>query len=67
VDDDKYISVSGSGTFNGTNLYLTEASPTVPQDFGVYFDSKNQHYAEANIFSATYIQDNQKLIEKQKQ
>lgn len=64
--DNKYLSVSGSSTFNGTNLYLTELSPKLKQDFAVYFDSKNRNYEEADIFSISYIESNKKLMEQQK-
>src|SRR5690606_16397684 len=52
--DGKYISVSGSSTFSGTNLYLTALSNKVPQDFAVYFDSKKYTYDAADIFSKEY-------------
>lgn len=55
--DGKYLTVSGSSTFNGTNLYLSELSPKLKQDFAVYFDSDKYKYEEADIFSATF-QDN---------
>jgi len=55
VKDKKYLSVSGASTFAGTNLYLSELSNKAPQDFAVYFDSKNQHYKEADIFSKDYL------------
>jgi hypothetical protein len=64
--DGKYLSVSGSGTFNGTNLYLAALSEDVPQNFAVYFDSKNHQYEEADIFSASYMENNRKLMEKWK-
>ena len=63
VKDKKYISVSGSNTFNGTNLYLAEKSKKLMQDFAVYFDSSKYKYKEADIFSATYRKNNIKLIE----
>ncbi|KAA6308317.1 hypothetical protein EZS27_040000, partial [termite gut metagenome] len=47
VKDKKYLSVSGSSTFNGTNIYLAELSTKIPQDFAVYFDSKKYSYEEA--------------------
>jgi hypothetical protein len=65
VKDSKYLSVSGSATFTGTNLYLSDLSEEIPQDFAVYFDSKTYPYKEADIFSTAYIQDNQQQIEKQ--
>lgn len=55
VKDKKYLSVSGASTFADTNLYLSELSSKTPQDFAVYFDSKNQHYKEADIFSKAYL------------
>ena len=63
MKDKKYISVSGSNTFNGTNLYLAEKSKKLMQDFAVYFDSSKYKYKEADIFSATYRKNNIKLIE----
>jgi hypothetical protein len=48
--DLKCFTVSGSGTFNGTNLYLSEKSNKLRQDFAVYFDSKKYDYAVASIF-----------------
>ena len=60
--DKKYITVSGSNTFNGTNLYLTEYSKKLMQDFAVYFDSNRYKYKEADLFSATYRTNNLKLM-----
>lgn len=62
IKDQKYISVSGSNTFNGTNLYLTEQSSKLMQDFAVYFDSNKYKYKEADIFTATYRINNTKLM-----
>ena len=62
VKDKKYITVSGSNTFNGTNLYLTEYSKKLMQDFAVYFDSSKYKYKEADLFSATYRANNLKLM-----
>lgn len=62
VKDKKYISVSGSNTFDGTNLYLAESSKTLMQDFAVYFDSDKYKYKEADIFSASYRAKNRKLM-----
>ena len=50
--DDKFISVSGDNTFNGTNLYLTDKGRE--HYFGVYFDSDKYHYKPADIFSKSY-------------
>lgn len=61
--DQKCLSVSGSGTFNGTGLFLTDISEKVPQYFAVYFDSKLNKYDEADIFSSTYFDANKKRIE----
>lgn len=63
VKDKKYISVSGSNTFDGTNLYLAESSKTLMQDFAVYFDSDKYKYEEADIFSASYRAKNIKLVD----
>ena len=60
--DKKYITVSGSNTFNGTNLYLTEYSKKLMQDFAVYFDSNRYKYKEADLFSETYRTNNLKLM-----
>ena len=62
VKDKKYITVSGSNTFNGTNLYLTEYSKKLMQDFAVYFDSSKYKYKEADLFSTTYRANNLKLM-----
>lgn len=62
VKDQKFLSVSGSNTFNGTNLYLTEQSSKLMQDFAVYFDSNKYKYKEADIFSANYRINNVKLM-----
>ncbi|PCH70227.1 MAG: glycosyl hydrolase family 43 [Bacteroidales bacterium] len=62
IKENKFLSLSGSSTFNGTNLYLNQLQENIPQDFGVYFDSKKYNYEEADIFSADYIKNNQKLI-----
>lgn len=47
--DNKFISVSGNNTFNGTNLYLTDKGRS--HYFAVYFDSYKYHYKAADIFS----------------
>lgn len=60
--DKKYISVSGSNTFDGTNLYLAEGSKKLTQDFAVYFDSNKYKYKEADIFSLNYRVKNTKLM-----
>jgi hypothetical protein len=62
VKDKKYISVSGASTFDGTNLYLTDFSKKVPQDFAVYFDSEKYNYEEADIFSKNYFNKIKQLI-----
>ena len=63
VKDQKFLSVSGSNTFNGTNLYLTEQSSKLMQDFAVYFDSNKYKYKEADIFSANYRINNVRLMD----
>lgn len=60
--DKKYITVSGSNTFNGTNLYLTEYSKKLMQNFAVYFDSNKYKYKEADIFSKAYRAKNLKQM-----
>ena len=60
--DKKYITVSGSNTFDGTSLYLTEYSKKLMQDFAVYFDSDKYQYKEADIFAASYRTNNLKLM-----
>lgn len=62
AQDNKYISVSGKSTFAGTGLYLTELSKNIPQEFAVYFDSDKYDYEEADIFSKSYFELNNKLI-----
>ena len=42
MQDQKFISVSGNNTFEGTPLYLTENGE--PHYFGVYFDSDKHSY-----------------------
>ena len=42
MQDQKFISVSGNNTFEGTPLYLTENGE--PHYFGVYFDSDKYSY-----------------------
>lgn len=54
VKDNKYLTVSGSSTFAGTGLYLSELSNKYLQDFAVYFDSDKYKYEETDIFSKTY-------------
>ena len=49
----------------GSNLYLTELSKKLMQDFAVYFDSNKYKYKEADIFSATYKANNLKQMEAQ--
>ena len=63
--DKKYVTVSGSNTFAGSNLYLTELSKKLMQDFSVYFDSNKYKYKEADIFSAAYKANNLKQMEAQ--
>ena len=65
LKDKKYVTVSGSNTFAGSNLYLTELSKKLMQDFAVYFDSNKYKYKEADIFSATYKANNLKQMEAQ--
>lgn len=61
----KYLTVSGSSTFNGTNLYLAEKSTSVPQDFAIYFDSEKYEYKDANIFSQAYFKNNMRRMKEQ--
>ncbi len=65
LNDSKSLSVSGASTFNNTNLYLAKLASGLHQDFAVYFDSKNQNYEEADLFSLSYINDNLKIIKEQ--
>lgn len=65
LKDKKYVTVSGSNTFAGSNLYLTELSKKLMQDFAVYFDSNKYKYKEADIFSAAYKANNLKQMEAQ--
>lgn len=55
VKDEKYLTVSGSNTFDNTNLYLAEESNEMPQEFAAYFDSDKYDYLEADIFMASYL------------
>lgn len=57
VKDKKYISVSGSNTFNGTNLYLAEKSKKLMQDFAVYFVPVNINIKKPYFFC--YLQKEQ--------
>ncbi len=54
IKDRKALCVSGQGTFNGTNLYLTDKNNA--NFFAVYFDSRKYSYKEADIFSKSYHQ-----------
>ena len=63
--DKKYITVSGSNTFEGTSLYLTEYSKKLMQDFAVYFDSDKYRYKEIDIFTTAYKNNNLKLMRAQ--
>ncbi len=66
MNDDRCLSVSGASTYAGTNIFLNVSDPDIPQNFGVYFDSKNHpDYVEADLFSAAYRVENQKLIAEQ--
>ena len=60
--DKKYVTVSGSNTFEGTSLYLTEYSKKLLQDFAVYFDSDKYRYKEIDIFTTAYKNNNLKLM-----
>ena len=65
LKDKKYVTVSGSNTFAGSNLYLTELSKKLMQDFAVYFDSNKYKYKEADIFSDAYKANNLKQMKAQ--
>ncbi|WP_159523609.1 family 43 glycosylhydrolase [Sunxiuqinia indica] len=62
VKECKFLSLSGSSTFSGTFVYLNAYSEKIPQEFGVYFDSKKYDYEEADIFSASCIEGNVMVI-----
>ena len=66
MNDNRYLSVSGASTYAGTNIFLNVLDSDIPQNFGVYFDSKNHSdYAEADLFSTAYKVENKKLIAEQ--
>lgn len=62
VQDNKYLTVSGSSTFAGAGIYLTELSNRHMQDFAVYFDSEKYNYEESDIFSKNYREEIANLI-----
>lgn len=65
-NDNLCLSVSGGSTQAGANIFLNEVDETIPQNFGVYFDSKKHtDYEEADIFSKSYWEDNRKQMEEQ--
>ena len=53
-------------TFAGSNLYLTELSKKLMQDFAVYFDSNKYKYKEADVFSDAYKANNLKQMKPNK-
>jgi len=65
VSDNKCLTTSGSGTEAGTFLYLAKVNTSLHQYFAMYFDSKKYTYEEADLFSASYITNNLKLMEEQ--
>jgi hypothetical protein len=65
-NDNSCLSVSGGTTQAGANIFLNEIDETIPQSFGVYYDSKKHpDYEEANIFSKNYWEINRELISEQ--
>jgi hypothetical protein len=50
MKEKKYITVSGSSTLNGTNLYLSDKTKNLMQEFAVYFDSEKYDYKESDLF-----------------
>lgn len=65
-NDNYCLSVSGGTTQAGANIFLNEADETIPQSFGIYFDSrKHSEYQEADIFSKSYWENNRRLINEQ--
>lgn len=65
MNDRKCLTISGSSTFNVSNIYLDKLTTGLHQDFAVYFDSENQNYEAADLFSVSYIADNLDIIADQ--
>lgn len=61
----KVISISGSNTFNASNLYLDKLNTSLMQDFAIYFDSKTYSYEAADLFSKKYLEDNKATMLEQ--
>lgn len=67
VKKEAYLSVSGSSTYAGSNVYLTDLGTQFSQSFAVYFDSKTYpDYETTDIFSLAYKEDVKKRMEEQK-
>lgn len=68
VDDKTCLSVSGNTTEAGTTLYLSEASASVHQSFGFYFDSQvHPDYQEADMYGKSYRPTNRAAMQEQSQ
>ena len=61
--DGKYISISGGSTFSNSRIYLSAGDRA--RCFGIYFDTENFNYEEADMFSAAYRDDIKAQIEEQ--
>lgn len=66
ADDKKLLSVSGSSTWAGSNLFLAKEGTSSSQSFGFYFDTREHaDYEAADIFSNEYRLENKRKIAEQ--
>ncbi|WP_455587078.1 family 43 glycosylhydrolase [Bacteroides sp.] len=65
ADDKKLLSVSGSSTLQGSNLFLAKEGASSAQSFGFYFDTEAYDYEAADMFSRTYREENKKQMKEQ--
>lgn len=55
ASDGKCLTLSGSSTYDGTTVFLSDEQEGSPQSFAFYYDSKSHpDYPEADIFSKAY-------------
>ena len=68
VNDSKIFSLSGNTLYNKTPVFLTEYDQTIAQSFAFYYDSyAHSDYAEADLFSRQYREENRRMMEQQKE
>ena len=64
--DGKCFSLSGNSTLAETSVFLHERSSDIAQSFGIYYDSADHpDYAEADLFSRSYREQNRDIMGRQ--